>query len=816
MSSLTSTLRLQLLDAVSGPSKAAGRALKNLEGSIAGLGKNGVAGAKNLAGQLDHLRGKAEALGEFRGLRRGLVDAGLKLRTTRTNVQRLQEAITKAAAPTKKMEAELKAATTVLRQSEKAFTGQRTAIRAAEQALRAYGISSRADITRSQQEIRSQIAQTIRQMRTMDREARRTGSGIVPLRRRTGEPRNGRQIGLEVAGAVVGVEMTRGARNLVTESAHRAEAVNKIRNVSNSEEEVAKAEEIASEVSRAYPYTTQAQSLDDYAEQRSLAASEHPGEPIDYEKMRRNSMAVAKARAALASSGQEFGAEDVRSLMLALEGSGQANDPRAVENLLDAYVRAKQVGGTAIDPSKVRDFVANAKATNFSMAGGDTLLTNMARMFQGNASRLGNEFAQTMSTLLGGKMTKQGAQWLAKNGIIRPDQIRKGGGGKFFIAGGVKDKDLLSTDQTKWAQQVLFPAIEKTGALNEKKVKKRMELLRQTDPEASDAVLEEKAMHGLISDALQKSGFRQTVIDNLAHAIANQIITDKNVEMMKNTMGLDAANTIGQNPVSAMQEFMNSVANFGSVLTTPAMKDAGGILHSVASGISDLSGSLEQWQKDHPDMAKTAANAAPAALFGAGAWLTWKSFRAFFGGGGGSAGEAAGGARAAARGGLGLGTTAILGAVGVAGLAAAIAKYGPDVARRGRQTQKGEPAWWMGFDPTETREERLDRLNYRPSRGGPLRRGRRDRGEIEREISMDEFLRSPPVAPAEVTVAAPVTTQPSGVQKVEVTNPSPAPVIQVTVHATSNDPQSIADATVSAISAKLRALSNATFSDGAN
>ncbi|HEV2504390.1 MAG TPA: phage tail tape measure protein [Mesorhizobium sp.] len=68
----------------------------------------------------------------------------------------------------------------------------------------------------------------------------------------------------------------------------------------------------------------------------------------------------------------------------------------------------------------------------------------------------------------------------------------------------------------------------------------------------------------------------------------------------------------------------------------------------------------------------------------------------------------------------------------------------------------------------------------------------------------------------EVSIPAPVTTQPSGTQDVRVTNPQPAPNINVTVHAQSNDPQAIAAAAVSAISAKLSALSRGAYSDGAN
>lgn len=69
----------------------------------------------------------------------------------------------------------------------------------------------------------------------------------------------------------------------------------------------------------------------------------------------------------------------------------------------------------------------------------------------------------------------------------------------------------------------------------------------------------------------------------------------------------------------------------------------------------------------------------------------------------------------------------------------------------------------------------------------------------------------------DVSIPNPVTTQPRGTQDVRITNPMPAPVINVTVHAQTNaDPGQIAATTERALSYKLNALSNGAYSDGAN
>lgn len=81
----------------------------------------------------------------------------------------------------------------------------------------------------------------------------------------------------------------------------------------------------------------------------------------------------------------------------------------------------------------------------------------------------------------------------------------------------------------------------------------------------------------------------------------------------------------------------------------------------------------------------------------------------------------------------------LAGLVGVGVGAAAIAEFGPGVVQKGTKPKEGTPAWWLGIDPTESRQDRLDRLNHRPSRGGPLTRGR-DRGDVERDDSLGAFL----------------------------------------------------------------------------
>jgi hypothetical protein len=190
----------------------------------------------------------------------------------------------------------------------------------------------------------------------------------------------------------------------------------RVREVSGGDKtEAPFAEGLAADIAAKYPAITQAKALDTYLELRGNAANQNG--TINQETARRNLMTVAQAQTAALAIGTEITPEDAQNLLKAVEGSGRAGDPTAVGKMFDAYVRAKQVFGSAIDSTKIRDYVQNAKGANFGIGEEQFFWQNLVRMTEGNASRLGNETAQTLQTLVGGHATKQTAQWLVKMGL---------------------------------------------------------------------------------------------------------------------------------------------------------------------------------------------------------------------------------------------------------------------------------------------------------------------------------------------------------------------------------------------------------------
>ncbi|MEJ5080837.1 phage tail tape measure protein [Ochrobactrum sp. MYb379] len=172
MTTRIANLRLQLQDAVSGPAKKTSAAMGQLEKDITKLGKTGVAGAKNLGNQFEHLKRKADAVGNFSQLRRGLVQTYGEFRNARSRVHELEKALGSVTKPTARMNAELRAARTALKATDSAFRQSRTAANSAAQGLKIFGLNTRTAAS-AQGELRRAMSQNVRLMREMERESRK-------------------------------------------------------------------------------------------------------------------------------------------------------------------------------------------------------------------------------------------------------------------------------------------------------------------------------------------------------------------------------------------------------------------------------------------------------------------------------------------------------------------------------------------------------------------------------------------------------------------------------------------------------------------
>ena len=509
------------------------------------------------------------------------------------------------------------------------------------------GVVSAEEMAAVQGRLARDVSKATRAMALQGDEATRAGGKIK--RARESIPKGG------LLGAATGGFIALGAGELalktVETSASLEQAKFKLRAVSVGDKtEAPFAEGLAAEVAAKYPNITQAKALDTYLELRG------PG-GTNKETARRNLMTVAQAQTAALAIGTEITPDDAQNLLKAVEGSGRAGDPTAVGKMFDSYIRAKQVFGSAIDSSKVRDYVQNAKGANFGIGEDQFFWQNIVRMTEGNASRLGNETAQTLQTLVGGHATKQTARWLVDMGLA--SGFTPQGGGAATIHG-LKGSDVLQVNQLDWANQVLLPALEKHGVLSEENIKNREALLRKDNPQIDEKTARERAEAGLISAAIARSGMRTTVTDNLAHAIANELLISRDVAQMKGASGsADLAARVGQNPVAALAQFTGALTDFAATLGGPLMPAAAAGLEKLGNAVKFAEKQLGDFDKAHPELAP----AANVGVIGGGvAALGWAGWKAVTGAGrgimsalalGGGGGGAAGGAEAATGSGLG-------------------------------------------------------------------------------------------------------------------------------------------------------------------
>ncbi|MCO5730069.1 phage tail tape measure protein [Rhizobium sp. SSA_523] len=217
----TATLRLQLIEAVSGPAKNASNALKGIDGALARFGRGGTPEIRRLVKQLEFLQKKAGSIEDFTASRRGFKDLSTQMAAARSNVSRLEQALKSATKPTAKMKSELESARSVLKSTTSAFREQGVAVRQSERALQSYGIAGRRGISSSQQAIRNEIARTIREMRRLDREARKPKpSRQPPPPRQPPGPRppGGGSAAYEAATAAAGGYIAMQGRNIAEKS----------------------------------------------------------------------------------------------------------------------------------------------------------------------------------------------------------------------------------------------------------------------------------------------------------------------------------------------------------------------------------------------------------------------------------------------------------------------------------------------------------------------------------------------------------------------------------------------------------------------
>jgi hypothetical protein len=357
-------------------------------------------------------------------------DAGAALEKVKARITALDKSIAtfdKLAAAAAKVSKSTDPMVASIAASSRALEKQRAAVVALGEGLEAMG--SEAEVAAGgQRTLGAAIMSTTRLMVAQGVEAVKVAEKIVASQKASAKGRPAREGGgiggmavgagvAGVAGVLLPFAIAEGGAKVAEAGASLEQLKVRVREVSGGDKtEAPFAEALAADIAAKYPAITQAKALDTYLELRGNAANQNG--TINQETARRNLMTVSQAQTAALAIGTELTPEDAQNLLKAVEGSGRAGDPTAVGKMFDSYIRAKQVFGSAIDSSKIRDYVQNAKGANFGIGEEQFFWQNLARMTEGNASRLGNETAQTLQTLVGGRPSGS-SRWASQPALLR-------------------------------------------------------------------------------------------------------------------------------------------------------------------------------------------------------------------------------------------------------------------------------------------------------------------------------------------------------------------------------------------------------------
>jgi Phage-related minor tail protein len=191
--SLTATLRLQLIDAVSGGAKGIEASLGKLDGRIRSVGAGGTPGIKKLVSELDNLKRRGNAFDVFANAQGRLSAARNAFRNAQADVKNLAASIGNMGSATPKMKSALASARDIVRQAAGSFRQEADAAKAAKTALEQFGKIPAGNIARTQAAIRKAIDETTKKLKQQHDQVQRpsgrsrmqniggalAGSGIV-------------------------------------------------------------------------------------------------------------------------------------------------------------------------------------------------------------------------------------------------------------------------------------------------------------------------------------------------------------------------------------------------------------------------------------------------------------------------------------------------------------------------------------------------------------------------------------------------------------------------------------------------------------
>ncbi len=173
---LTATLRLQLINGVSGEAKEIEDSLKRVDKSLKGFGKGGTPAVDLLTRKLAALKKQTEAYDNYRKAQSRQFAAGAEFNKARMAVESYAKEMAKAGAPSQAMRRNMFFARNEVKLAAAAFREETNAANAAKKALESLAGVGAGKLVKSQRQIREEIKRTADELRKANQEAKKASN----------------------------------------------------------------------------------------------------------------------------------------------------------------------------------------------------------------------------------------------------------------------------------------------------------------------------------------------------------------------------------------------------------------------------------------------------------------------------------------------------------------------------------------------------------------------------------------------------------------------------------------------------------------
>ena len=171
---------------------------------------------------------------------------------------------------------------------------------------------------------------------------------------------------------------------------------------------------------------------------------------------------IAKMRATVQAAHPEKDiGDDFDQLIKGLEIKGVTQNMGQFRSYIEGMTKALNVFGDTLKPADYYQMFKYARQAGPRLSQEYMLgvAPTIAQELRGSSA--GNAMSGFNQTIVGGKMKPVAAEEFEKLGLLDPGSVirTKGGAVKGFRSGGMKGADLAATDQYRWTQEVLKPAM---------------------------------------------------------------------------------------------------------------------------------------------------------------------------------------------------------------------------------------------------------------------------------------------------------------------------------------------------------------------